>query len=55
MVENATEPNRLIDSIPRSEEIRERLGAALREVHILRQLLKVAERAEKNKKEAARA
>lgn len=46
-----TEPNELIENIPHPQQVREKLGALLREVQLLRQLLKVAERAEKNRRE----
>jgi hypothetical protein len=42
-----TPTNNLIDSIPASLTVRERLTAALREVQLLRDLLKIAERKER--------
>jgi hypothetical protein len=36
----------LMDTLPPPQQVRERLGAALREAELLRRLLKVAERAE---------
>lgn len=40
------EKARVIEAIPAPNRIRERLGDALREVELLRRLLKVSERAE---------
>jgi hypothetical protein len=44
---DADEPlaNPVIDSLPTPEMVRERLGLLLREVELLRRLLRVAERA----------
>jgi hypothetical protein len=40
-------PPRLTDAIPQPQAVRERLVEALREVSVLRQLLRVAEKAER--------
>lgn len=39
----------LIESIPKTQTVRERLAYALREARLLRQLLRVAERAEQER------
>lgn len=39
----------LIETIPPSEEVRRRLGETLREADLLRKLLRLSERAEKEK------
>jgi hypothetical protein len=43
----------LIDKIPEPDAVRERLSSAVREVQLLRQLLRLAERASKDRERAA--
>ena len=47
--QSVLDDHRIINGIPSSRQLRERMGQILRELEILRGLLKVAERAEKEK------
>jgi hypothetical protein len=44
----------LVNSIPPSQRVRDRLGEVVREARLLRQLLKVAERAERRQQDQSR-
>jgi hypothetical protein len=47
------QPNNLIDTVPSSQAVRERLCQTLREAQLLRSLLKVAEQKERARQAAA--